>query len=299
MNDMQVNKRQRPPSINRQEREAFLFITPTVILLAVFLISPMFTGLILSLFRTSLAGETSFVGLDNFIHLLTEARFLNNLRLSLLYVAGNIGISLPLAYLLAMVITSKVRFRSTFRRIVLLPWVVAPVVSALLFRSLVDPNLGPISILLQKLTGSEQAILSHPAGAMTIVIVHSVWRSLPFMTLFLAAGMSTIPKSIYEAARVDGATSWTQFFRLTLPLTRSHLLVVLLTLTAWTLQDAESVYAMTEGGPGYHTEVVAVRLFKESFINFDLNSGATMGVMLLLVGSLFLILYRKTIRPEA
>ncbi len=283
----------------RNEIQAYGFLSPTIVLIAIFLVSPMITGLMMSFYKTSLSGITRFVALRNYWLLLTEARFLNNLKLSLIYVMGNIFISLPFAYIMALFITSKIRGASVLRGVFLLPWVVAPIVSAVLFRSLVDPTFGVISLLAEKITGQQVVILADPIGSMAIVILHSVWRSLPFMTLFLAAGMAMIPKEIYEAAMVDGASKWIQFRALTFPLTKIQLMIVLLTITLWTLQDAETVYAMTEGGPGYSTEVIAVRLFKESFINFDLNSGATMGVLLLSMGLVFMMIYFQLIGKKA
>ena len=280
----------------RTEAQAFGFLSPTILLIAIFLVSPMTTGLVMSFYKTSLSGVTQFVGINNYRFLLTEGRFLNNLRLSLIYVAGNIIFSLPLAYALALLITKKIKSASLLRGVFLLPWVVAPIVSAVLFRSLVDPTCGPLSLLVEKISGEQHVILADPILSMATIILHSIWRSLPFMTLFLAAGMAMIPKEIYESAMVDGASKWVQFRALTLPLTKIHLVIVLLTITLWTLQDAETVYAMTEGGPGYSTEVIAVRLFKESFINFDLNGGATMGIILLLVGLIFMVLYTRITR---
>lgn len=277
----------------RTQLQAYAMLSPTLLLLAIFLVSPMLTGLIMSLYKTSLSGVTSYVGLQNFKLLLTEERFLTNLRLTLIYVAGNISITLPLSYLLAMLITKKLRTASLLRGIFLLPWVVAPIVSTVLFRSLVDPSFGPLSLLLEKITGQQIVLLASPFWAMGTIIFHSAWRSLPFMTLFLASGMTMIPREIYEAAMVDGASRWKQFFTITFPLTKIHLIIVLLTITLWTMQDAETVYAMTEGGPGYSTEVIAVRLFKESFINFNLNNGAAMGILLLLLGAIFMFVYTR------
>jgi len=171
-------------------------------------------------------------------------------------------------------------------------------VSTVLFRSLVDPTFGPISLLIEKIVGHQIVLLAHPVWAMATIVFHSVWRSLPFITLFLAAGMAMIPKEVYEAADVDGASKWDQFRLITVPLTKIQLTIVLLTITLWTLQDAETVYAMTEGGPGYATEVIAVRLFKESFINFDLNAGAAMGMLLLIIGMIFLAAYSAVSRER-
>lgn len=280
----------------RTEAQAFGFLSPTILLITIFLISPMITGLVMSFYKTSLSGVTQFIGINNYRFLLAEGRFLNNLRLSLIYVAGNIIFSLPLAYVLALLISRKIRSASFLRGVFLLPWVIAPIVSAVLFRSLVDPTFGPLSLLVEKFSGEQHVILADPILSMATIILHSIWRSLPFMTLFLAAGMAMIPKEIYESAMVDGASKWVQFRALTFPLKKIHLVIVLLTITLWTLQDAETVYAITEGGPGYSTEVIAVRLFKESFINFDLNGGATMGILLLLVGLIFMILYTRITR---
>jgi len=283
---------------NRDEIQAYGFLAPTITLIALFLISPIMTGLIMSFYKTSLSGVNKFVAFQNYWFLITEGRFLNNLKLSLVYVLGNVFISLPLAYFMAMQITRKIRGATLLRGIFLLPWVVAPIVSAVLFRSLVDPTFGPISLIIENITGQSVVILADSFGAMAVVVLHSVWRSLPFMTLFLAAGMAMIPKEIYEAAMVDGASKWVQFRSLTFPLTKIQLVIVLLTITLWTLQDAETVYAMTEGGPGYSTEVMAVRLFKESFINFDLNSGATLGILLLILGLIFMALYSRLVRKN-
>ncbi|NOZ61025.1 MAG: sugar ABC transporter permease, partial [Calditrichaeota bacterium] len=106
----------------QEQAQAYAMLSPMLLLLAIFLISPMVTGLIMSLYKTSLSGTTTFVGLRNFKLLLTEERFLTNLRLTLIYVIGNISISLPLAYLLAMLITKKLRGATLLRGIFLLPW---------------------------------------------------------------------------------------------------------------------------------------------------------------------------------
>ncbi len=290
--------KKRASSQFRNENLAYVYLAPTVIIIFFFLLSPMLSGLIMSFYKTSLSGNTAFEGLNNYYFLLSEGRFLTNFRLSMIYVIATLFFSLPLAYIMALLITRKSRGTTFFRSIFLLPWIVAPVVSVLLFRSLVEPNFGPLSWLLEKISGTSHVILTEPFWAMATIVYHSVWRSLPFMTLFLAAGISMIPKEFYEAAKVDGAGAWKQFFTLTLPLTKIHLLIVLLTITLWTLQDAETIYALTQGGPGYSTEVMAVRLFKESFINFDLNRGATLGILLLLVGLVFMFFYMRVTGKE-
>jgi len=277
----------------------YSFLLPSVVLMIVFLVFPIVSGIIMSLQETTISGETNFVGFKNFQLLFKEARFINNLRLSLLYVAGNLLLSVPLAYAASLLITSRdIGKLSFFRGIFLLPFITAPVVSSVIFLSLTDAASGPITLLLEKITGQRPVILATPSLALGTIIFHSFWRSFSFIMLFLAAGLTTIPTELYEAARVDGATGWKTFLLITFPLTRIHLALSTLIITMWTLQDAESVFALTRGGPGYSTEVLAVRLFKDSFLNFNLNLGATIGVILLAISLLFMIFYLRLMREE-
>jgi multiple sugar transport system permease protein len=271
----------------------YLFLLPSVILLIFFLAAPLVSGIYMSFQKISLKGVSEFVGFRNYSLLLGEERFRNNLLFSVLYVAGNVGFSIPLAYAAALLITGKLRGTQFFRSIFLIPFIVAPVVSAILFRSMVDPSFGPITTLLEVITGKRYIILADSTLAMLTIIGHSFWRSFSFVMLFLAAGIATIPTELYEAAKVDGAGAWARFGHITFPLTKIHLTIVLLIITMWTLQDAETVYALTQGGPGYSTEVTAVRLFKDAFINFNLSYGATIGVFLLMMSAIFMIFYFK------
>lgn len=282
-----------------ETRLAYSFLVPSVLLMLLFLVFPLFSGIVMSLQEATFAGEVRFVGLKNFRLLLREARFFNNLRLSIFYVLGNLSLSIPLAYAASLIITSQdLKGLPFFRGIFLLPFITAPVVSSVIFLSLTDAASGPITLFLEKITGNRPVILATPSLAMGTIIFHSFWRSFPFVMLFLAAGITTIPNELYEAAKVDGATSWHLFRFITFPLTRIHLALSMLIITMWTLQDAETVFALTRGGPGYSTEVLAVRLFKDSFVNFNLNLGATVGVVLLSMSLLFMAAYLKLMQER-
>lgn len=271
----------------------YLFLLPAAILLLGLLISPIITGVVMSFQITDLGGTTLWSGVANYKLLIQETRFLGNVRNSIVYVLGNIILSTPLAYAAALLITSKFTQAQFFRGFYLLPWIIAPVVSTVLFRSMLDPRLGPIAKLIEWLAGREVIILADPFWALAFVVFHSFWRSFPFVMLFLAAGIATIPGEIYEAATVDGAGRWKRFIHLTLPMTSNQLGISLLIITIWTLHDAETIYAFTGGGPGYSTETLAVRLFKSSFINFDLNMGATIGVILIVLSLIFMSFYLR------
>jgi ABC-type sugar transport system permease subunit len=245
---------------------------------------------------TNLDGTVAWSGFSNFLTLFKESRFAINFWNSIIYVIGNILLSTPLAYIVAILITTKLPQATYFRSIYLLPWVIAPIVSTLLFRSMVDPSMGPIAKLIEWISGEQIIILANPNWAMFIIIFHSFWRSFPFVMLFLSAGIASIPDEMYEAATIDGANSWKRFLTITFPLTLSHLKIALLMITMWTLHDAETITAFTRGGPGYSTETFAVRLFKSSFINFNLNFGSTIGVVLLIISLVFIFFYFRLVK---
>jgi len=273
----------------------YIFLGPALALILFLLVAPVVQGVFMSFLATRGNGAVDWVGLDNYRILFRESRFASNLRSSLFYLAGNLVLSAPLAYAAAALITGKHRQAEYFRGIFLLPWITAPIVSTLLFRALVDPQIGPLGILISRLSGRQVLILGHPVWALVFVTVHSFWRSFPFVMLFLSAGMSMIPREVYESAMVDGAGRWKRFTRLTLPLTSNQLAIALLQITVWTLYDAETIYAFTNGGPGYATETLAVRLFKSAFINFDLNTSAVIGIILISLSIVFMAVYMRLV----
>lgn len=274
----------------------YLYLLPAILILFSLLIAPLTTGILMSFEVTNLDGTVAWSGFSNFLTLFKESRFAINFWNSIIYVIGNILLSTPLAYIVAILITTKLPQATYFRSIYLLPWVIAPIVSTLLFRSMVDPSMGPIAKLIEWISGEQIIILANPNWAMFIIIFHSFWRSFPFVMLFLSAGIASIPDEMYEAATIDGANSWKRFLTITFPLTLSHLKIALLMITMWTLHDAETITAFTRGGPGYSTETFAVRLFKSSFINFNLNFGSTIGVVLLIISLVFMFFYFRLVK---
>jgi len=280
----------------KNRRTSAVMLLPAFIILSVFLFIPIVSGIYMSLEQTSLSGERQFVGLENYRLLLFEGqRIITNFRISLSYVLANICITIPFAYLIALAVTKNSRLARFFRSLYLIPWICAPVVSTLMVRSMLDPEMGIIHLVVKYLSGGDVFILNNALYALLVMIAHSFWRSYPFIMLFLSAGMSTIPIEFYEAAKIDGAGKIARFFQLTLPLTSNQLCIGVLMVTIWTIQDSESVYALTKGGPGYSTETLAVRLFKSSFVNFDLNTGAVIGILLITLSLIFMILYLKVL----
>ncbi|NQT83717.1 sugar ABC transporter permease [bacterium] len=286
MTDMPVRKRQIAPTL--------LFL-PAFSLLILFWCVPLIPGLGLA-FRSP-GPEGVWPSLINYSRLLGELTFRRNLLLSLIYVVGVVGSATPIAYVASLLMTRNIRSLKWSRSLLLIPWVVPPVVSSLIFRNMAWAEIGPLTKLYRLISGQPGLLpLQDSSWAMATIILHSFWRSVPVMTLFLAAGIATIPREFHEAAQTDGATSLQRFWHITFPLTRMHLAVGMLLITAFTLQDAETVYALTGGGPHHGTEVAAVRLFKEAFDYGQFAIAAAIGSFLLAAGLCFMLLYLASFR---
>lgn len=276
----------------------YALLSPTLIILIVFLAFPFFSLFYYGVHKTELNGTSTFVGLDNFKLLLNESRFIQNLGATMQYLIGNLAISIPLAYFAALLISSNMRGVGVLRTIFLIPWVLAPVVTALLFKTMLDPVGGPITLFLKWIFGEPVYLMLSPEGARLVIILHSAWRSFPLEMLMIAAGMASIPIELYEAARVDGANFWHQFRYITLPLTRTPLFAATLLISVFTIQDAEGVYALTQGGPGYATEVTGVRLFKEAFLYFNISLGSSIGIGLILLSIVVMVVFLRVLGKE-
>jgi multiple sugar transport system permease protein len=276
----------------------YLLLLPSVVLLVAFFAVPLVSLFYYGLREVDLSGRSEYVGGDNFRTLFSEDRFVQNLGASAQYLIGVLVISVPLGYLAAGLITQRVRGIGILRTLFLVPWILAPVVTALLVKTLIDPTSGPVTRLLSWTVGRPVYPTLEPHGAMVVVIVHSAWRSFPLVMLILAAGMMSIPRELYEAVRVDGGNWWREFRDITLPLTRAPLLASLVVISVFTLNDTETVYALTQGGPAYDTEVTAVRLFKEAFLYFNVGTASSIGVVLMAVTIVVLVFHFLVAREK-
>jgi multiple sugar transport system permease protein len=273
-----------------EHRFPYALLAPTAFLLVAFLVVPFVSLFYYGFSETTQSGAAKFVGLANYQFLFVENRFGQNVFNTIVYLFGTLAATIPAAYFAALLVTSGIRASGFLRTALIVPWVLAPVVTALLFRTMLNPNGGPIIELIKLIAGSPIYPTLSPVGSMIVLIVHATWRSFPLMMLMLAAGMTAISNEVYEAASLDGATRWQQFWYVTFPLTRTPLLTSSIITSIFTLHDTEGPFALTRGGPGTSTELVAVRLFKEAFISFNIGQAASVGVVLVGMSVLVIIL---------
>ncbi len=249
-------------------RLGYTFVTPIAIAVLALVAYPFCYAVYLSLTHKLVGLPPVFVGLENYIRLYEDGFFRRAVYNSFLFTFGSVGFKLVLGMLMAVVLMSKIRWRSFWTGVLLIPWVAPTVVSALNFLWIFDGSLGVLNYLLVKVFRVlPQGVgwLSEPGTAMASVIAVNVWRGFPFFGISFLAGMKAIPGELYEAAAVDGASPLQRFRHVTLPGIKNIAIIVVLLSTIWTFNDFGIVYILTKGGPGGSTMVMPVLTYETAF----------------------------------
>lgn len=274
------------------------FLAPLLVLLGVVVAYPLGYSLWLSLTnRTITRREAEFVGIDQYTGLLDNADFGVAMRNTLVFVLVAVALELVLGLALALALHRQRRARDFTRAFLLTPMFVTPIAVGLMFRFLLNQQLGAIPEVLDVL-GITIDFFGPSLALLTIVFI-DVWQWTPFMVLLLLAGLEALPRQPFEAARVDGASTWMTFRRVTLPLLRPVIAIAILLRALDAFKVFEYVFATTRGGPGNATETAQLAIYKTGFQFFRLAEAAAMafvlvGIVLLLV----VVLYRMLLRQE-
>ncbi|MCB0160176.1 MAG: sugar ABC transporter permease, partial [Caldilineaceae bacterium] len=230
---------------------------PIIILMTVFIAWPFIDAAWTSMTIRTMTRETRFVGLDNYIRLYSDPYYHQAVRATFVFTAGAIFFKLIFGLIAATLLHPLKRGRNLLIGLVLLPWIVPSVVQALAWKSIYDPLFGGLNPILQGLGLIERPLswLADPHLAMASVIAVNVWAGIPFFTVNILAGMASIDSEMYEAASIDGANGWDKFRHITLPSLRFVIAVATLLSTIWTFNNFETIFLLTQGGPGNITKV--------------------------------------------
>ena len=262
---------------------AALCLFPALALLLVFLTYPLGLGVWLAFTDTRIGRAGVWVGLENFQSLWDDRIFWLSVTNTLFYTGvatvGKFGLGLWLALLL----NNNIPFKSLIRAIVLVPWIVPTVLSAIAFWWIYDPQFSIISYVLKAagLIDTNIDFLGTPWHARLSLIAANIWRGIPFVAISLLAGLQTISPSLYEAAMLDGATPWQRFMNVTLPMLMPVLSVVLTFSVLFTFTDFQLVYAITRGGPVNSTHLMATLAFQRGIPGGQLGEGAAIAVAMI------------------
>lgn len=276
--------RTRRPLVSAQARAAWLFMAPSLLLLIAFVVIPIFQAAWMALHDWELADlNPAFIGVKNFVDLMDDGRFWNALRNTAVYALGVVPGQILLALFFAVVLNLRLRGRVFFRGLFFLPVLVSFAVEAIIWRYLLDPDIGFVAYY-SRLAGLPHIQwLRDPEYAMTAVILISIWRWFGFNLVILLAGLQGISQTYYEAAEVDGANNVQQFWQITLPLLRPSLLFALVNAVIAALQAFDQIYVLTRGGPMFSTETIVAYIYRQGFTNFDMGYASAAALVLFLL----------------
>nr|WP_252869832.1 sugar ABC transporter permease [Brucella pituitosa] len=256
---------------------------PAAVFLLCFLTYPLGLGVWLGFTDTKIGRDGIFIGLENYEFLWDDSVFWLSVFNTVLYTFVASVLKFGLGLWLALLLNENLPIKSFFRAIVLLPWVVPTVLSALAFWWIYDAQFSIISWSLMQIGLIDQPInfLGDPTNARLSVIAANVWRGIPFVAISLLAGLQTIPASLQEAASLDGASSWQRFRHVTLPMLTPIIAVVMTFSVLFTFTDFQLIYVLTKGGPVNATHLMATLSFQRAIPGGQLGEGAAIAVAMI------------------
>ncbi len=288
---------------HRKERlVSWLFLAPSVAFLALTSVYPLLYSLWLSFHSWNMTIPNSravWVGAGNYQQLLENPAFINSLRVTLIFVVSAVTLEMILGMGLALLATSGIRAMGLVRTVMLFPLMIAPVIAGVLWRTLFHPTYGVVNYVLGFVGIPPQEWLGSPSQALPAVITVEIWQNLPVVAFILAAGIQSLPVDLYKAAHVDGASRWQVFWRITLPLLKPVILVLLLLRIMDAFKVFDIVFTMTYGGPGQTTELLSMLIYKTGLRFFQIGQASAMS-WVFLVGIFLISLYfiRRLQRPD-
>jgi multiple sugar transport system permease protein len=288
----------------RSERKGFIFVLPALLFMLAFVGYPIIYNFVLSIYHVDIMtlGQQSkeFVGIQNYIDVFNNPTMMISIWNTLLFTVGSISIQFVIGFALALFLNLEFTLAKPMRGLLVVAWMIPMTVIALLSKFMLSPSGGIINELLLTLHLIDQPIgwLISNSTALWGVILANSWVGIPFNMILLTTGLSNISKSLYEAAEVDGATSWQKFVYITLPQLRPAILSVIILGFIYTFKVFDLVFVATGGGPVNATELMSTFAYKLSFTQFAFSKGATVANVLFIILFIVSLGYLKLIRKD-
>jgi multiple sugar transport system permease protein len=273
----------------------YLFLIPALVALAAIMAYPLAYSFWLSLHRYDLLNPTKFVGLGNYVRIWQDDQVRNSLKVTFFFGIPVLTLNLVLGFGLALLIHHKARAKALWRIIFSLPILLTPVVIGLNWRVLLNYDFGVINYYLTRLGFAKQLWVSDAQLAMPTLIAVDAWQTTAFVILVLVAGLAALPEDLFEAAKVDGASTWQQIWSLTIPLLKPLFLVIILFRSFELLRVFDIVWTLTRGGPGRVTETISFHIYSRTFQSFQLGYGAAMSYVLFFISAAISIILIRLI----
>jgi multiple sugar transport system permease protein len=287
----------------RRRRVGLLFVAPALAVLMAILGYPILRSLILAMQHVRLAGghlHLHWIGWANYQALFADDTFLTALRSTVIFSLGEVVMVTILSLGAALLLNHRFGRFGILRVLLIIPWAIAPVANAVLWKWILNSNYGVLNAVLKSLGVIDHYVvwLGSPTRALTLLLLVDVWKSVPFIALLFLAGLQRIPKILYRAAVLDGANSWAQFRFITLPSLRTTIAIAVVLQTIWSLRVFDLVFVLTRGGPADGTVLLNFLAYRVTFDFLNLGSGAAIANVIFAMSFVLAILYIWLLQPR-
>lgn len=286
----------------REARLGVGMITPAMLIIFGLMLYPLFYTIYLTMVQYNLLSNASqgFLGIKQYLRVLTDEKFWHSMSVTLYFTVVSLALQLVLGFAAALFLNIPFRGQKLLRALILAPWAVSTVVNAQLWNWILNASYGALNKLLLQLGIIQQPVvwLGEPKLALNVIILADTWKMLPLFIIMLLAGLSTIPETYYEAAKMEGAGFWNTFRKITFPLLKPMLLVILVLRTTQTIRVFDVIYMLTQGGPNNSTMTISYYTYFQTFSLFDFGYGATIAMIVALLTVFIALTYKKILNAD-
>jgi multiple sugar transport system permease protein len=288
----------------RRRRTGVFLVIPALVVMAAVILYPIARSIVLSFQEAKLsAGEigTAWAGGENYRRISEDDTFKLALRNSAFFTVSEVLLVLAIALGVALLLNTRAGRNPIYTTILLVPWVIAPVANAVLWKWILHANYGALNALLTALGITDRYVnwLGTPGLALRMLLLADVWKSVPFIALILLAGLQNIPAALYKAAKLDGANVWQRFRYVTVPGLRTPLALAVILQTIWSFKVFDLIFVLTKAGPADATLLLNFLAYRVSFNFLDFGYGAAIANIIFLIMFLLALVFIKLLKPGA
>ncbi len=281
-------------NLNSQTWQAYIFNSPLILITLIFVFLPVIGTLITAFMRNVTFMPTKFIFFENFSRLFSDGHFWQSVQFTLLFVFVSVGLELLLGMMFALILNESFPGRGLMRVVLLIPWAIPVAISARIWQLMYNFDFGIINYIVIHLGISSSPVnwLGSSTGAFFSIVISDVWKTTPFITIILLAGLSIIPEELYKQSMIDGSNFIQRFYYITIPLLKPVIVVALLFRTIDAIRIFDLIYVLTGGGPGGSTSSISLYAFKY-YITGDYGYGSAISIVVFFIASSLAVLYIK------
>ena len=280
-------------------RLAYLYVAPAIIIMSLVVIYPFIYNLIVSFSNMSLSHfrDWRITGIGNYLLVLSEKSFWYFLFKNILWTVINLIFHVGIGIFLALILNKDLRGKTVYRTLLILPWAVPQYITALTWRGMFNSEYGAINLLLEQVVGVQIPWLSTEWGAFSACLIANIWLGFPFMMIIALGGLQSIPDELYEAADIDGASSWLKFRNITMPLLKPVMVPAITLGVIWTFNNFNIVWLISNGGePSDTTHILVSWVYKSAFTYFRMGYAAAFSMIIFAILFIFSWRFIKSTR---